>query len=60
MTFLFAGIIRISREFYDEASEALKAYLRRCMSKIVPLTEYAKRTTVISNDVAYALKQMGT
>lgn len=37
----------------------LRDFLRRVLTRVFTVTEYARRMTVIPNDVALVLKQMG-
>lgn len=54
-----AGIKRISGEFYDEASAALRAWLGKIIVDASVYAEHARRLTVVLNDVLMALKRNG-
>lgn len=51
--------MRISELTYVPAYQALCGWLRSVLGRVVPLVEHGRRFTVMPNDVAYALKQMG-
>lgn len=57
-----AGVLRISEGCYDVRHgmpRALADFLRRVLDKAVVMAEYAKRYTIIPNDISYAIKQLG-
>ena len=51
------GIKRLSGDTYVEARKVLKNYLRGVVKDSVNVTVYAKRKTVTSGDVMFALTQ---
>jgi histone H4 len=51
------GIKRLSGDTYVEARKVLKDYLRGVIKDSVNVTAYAKRKTVTSGDVMFALTQ---
>lgn len=53
------GVKRMSSLIYDESRDALKTFLIGVIKDAVIYTEHAKRTTVTSMDVVYALKRNG-
>ena len=50
---------RISELIYEEAKSILKSYLEKVLKDAIIYTEHAKRKTVTSLDVIYALKKQG-
>ncbi|KAL4443487.1 hypothetical protein ABPG75_011224 [Micractinium tetrahymenae] len=58
-----AGVKRISAECFDQTTgmpAVLVAWLRKVVPRLIIMAEHARRHTVISNDVAYVMKQLGT
>ena len=53
------GVKRISGLIYDETRSVLKLFLESVIRDSVTYTEHAKRKTVTSLDVIYALKRQG-
>merc|ERR1711900_96219 len=53
------GVKRISAMIYDETRGVLKLFLEGVIRDAVTYTEHAKRKTVTSLDVVYALKRQG-
>jgi len=53
------GVKRISALIYDEVREVLKVYIENVLRDAVTYTEHAKRKTVKTIDVLYALKRQG-
>ncbi len=53
------GVKRISSLIYEEARNVLKIFLENVVRDAVTYTEHAKRKTVTSLDVVYALKRQG-
>ena len=53
------GVKRISGLIYDETRGVLKLFLESVIRDSVTYTEHAKRTTVTSLDVIYAVKRQG-
>ena len=53
------GVKRISGLIYDETRGVLKLFLENVIRDAVTYTEHAKRKTVTSLDVIYALKRQG-
>ncbi|KAJ5557589.1 Histone H4.2 [Penicillium frequentans] len=53
------GVKRISSMVYKETRGVLKAFLENVIREAVTYTEHAKRKTVTSLDVIYALKRQG-
>ncbi|CEH11859.1 histone partial [Ceraceosorus bombacis] len=53
------GVKRISGLIYDEVRGCLKIFLEGVIRDSVTYTEHAKRKTVTSLDVVYALKRQG-
>ena len=51
------GVKRISSLIYDESRISLRDFLTRIIKDSVLITELAKRNTVTSLDVIYALKR---
>ena len=51
------GVKRISGGVYDEARVALTTFLKTIVRDSVVYTEYARRRTVTSTDIVYALKK---
>jgi len=54
-----AGIKRIAGTMPDEVRHVLKLFLNDVVKRAVTYTEHARRKTVTSMDVVYALKQQG-
>ena len=50
---------RISELIYEETKSILKSYLEKVLKDAIIYTEHAKRKTVTSLDVIYALKRQG-
>ena len=50
---------RISAMIYEETRGVLKSFLESVIRDAVTYTEHAKRKTVTSLDVVYALKRQG-
>ncbi|OBR03703.1 Histone H4 [Colletotrichum higginsianum IMI 349063] len=53
------GVKRISAMIYEETRGVLKSFLEGVIRDAVTYTEHAKRKTVTSLDVVYALKRQG-
>ncbi|KAI1829182.1 Histone H4.2 [Penicillium sp. IBT 35674x] len=53
------GVKRISSMVYEETRGVLRAFLENVIREAVTYTEHAKRKTVTSLDVIYALKRQG-
>ena len=53
------GVKRISAMIYEETRGVLKSFLENVIRDAVTYTEHAKRKTVTSLDVVYALKRQG-
>ena len=53
------GVKRISSLVYEETRAVLKSFLENVVRDAVTYTEHAKRKTVTSLDVVYALKRQG-
>lgn len=53
------GVKRISGLIYEETRNVLKVFLEGVIKDAVTYTEHARRKTVISMDVVYALKRQG-
>jgi histone H4 len=53
------GVKRISGLIYDETRNVLKTFLENVVRDAVTYTEHARRKTVTSLDVVYALKRSG-
>lgn len=53
------GVKRISGLVYEEIRGVLKVFLQVVIADAVAYTEHAKRTTVTTLDVVYALKRQG-
>ncbi|BEI83826.1 hypothetical protein CcaverHIS002_0404300 [Cutaneotrichosporon cavernicola] len=53
------GVKRISGLIYEETRGVLKIFLENVIRDSVTYTEHAKRKTVTSLDVVYALKRQG-
>ena len=53
------GVKRISGLIYEEVRSVLKSFLESVIRDSVTYTEHAKRKTVTSLDVVYALKRQG-
>ena len=53
------GVKRISELIYEETKSILKSYLEKVLKDAIIYTEHAKRKTVTSLDVIYALKRQG-
>ena len=53
------GVKRISGNIYDETRNVLKSFLESVIRDAVTYTEHARRKTVTSMDVVYALKRQG-
>ncbi|KAL8879098.1 MAG: hypothetical protein Q9192_008306 [Flavoplaca navasiana] len=53
------GVKRISAMIYEETRGVLKTFLESVIRDAVTYTEHAKRKTVTSLDVVYALKRQG-
>lgn len=54
-----AGVKRISGFIYEETRGVLRRFLQNIIRDTVEYTEHAKRKTVTSMDVVYALKRQG-
>jgi histone H4 len=54
-----SGIKRISAIIYEETRDILKTFLERVIRDAVTYTKHAKRKTVTSLDIVYALKRQG-
>ena len=53
------GVKRMSSAIYDEIRDCLKEYMYKIIQDAVVYTEHAKRKTVTSLDIVYALKRNG-
>merc|ERR1712000_704391 len=53
------GVKRISSLIYEETRGVLKVFLENVIRDAVTYTEHARRKTVTSMDVVYALKRQG-
>jgi histone H4 len=53
------GVKRISDKVYDETRQSLKRFLECVIRDAVCYTEHAKRKTVTSMDVVFALRRQG-
>lgn len=53
------GVKRISGLIYEETRGVLKVFLENVIRDAVTYTEHARRKTVTSKDVVYALKRQG-
>ena len=53
------GVKRISRLIYEETQNVLKVFLESVIRDAATYTEHAKRKTVTTMDVVYALKRQG-
>ena len=53
------GVKRINGLIYEETRGVLKLFLEKIIRDTVTYTEHAKRKTVTSMDVIYALKRHG-
>merc|ERR1712232_1191448 len=53
------GVKRISNLIYEETRGVLKVFLESVIRDAVTYTEHARRKTVTSMDVVYALKRQG-
>ena len=53
------GVKRISALIYEETRNVLKLFLENIVKDAVTYTEYARRKTVTSMDIMYALKRQG-
>jgi histone H4 len=53
------GVKRISGLIYEETRNVLKVFLESVIRDAVTYTEHARRKTVVSMDVVYALKRQG-
>jgi histone H4 len=53
------GVKRISGGIYEETRTVLKSFLENVVRDSVTYTEHARRKTVTSMDVVYALKRQG-
>ena len=53
------GVKRISGLIYEETRTVLKTFLENVIRDAVTYTEHARRKTVTSMDVVYALKRQG-
>ena len=53
------GVKRISGLIYEETRNVLKVFLESVIRDSVTYTEHARRKTVVSLDVVYALKRQG-
>lgn len=53
------GVKRISNLIYEETRGVLKGFLKKVLEKAVVYSAHAKRKTVTSMDVVYALKSEG-
>ena len=54
-----AGVKRISGLIYEETRGILTQFLRSVIQDAIVYTDHAKRKTVTSMDVVYALKRQG-
>jgi len=53
------GVKRISGLIYEETRSVLKSFLENVIRDAVTYTDHARRKTVTSLDVVYALKRQG-
>merc|ERR1712173_518094 len=53
------GVKRISGLMYEETRSVIKSFMENVIRDAVTYTEFAKRKTVTSMDVVYALKRQG-
>ncbi|KAE8220316.1 hypothetical protein CF319_g6134 [Tilletia indica] len=53
------GVKRISAGVYDEARSVLHGFLTRLVADSIAYSDHARRNTVTSLDVIYALKRQG-
>merc|ERR1711862_295087 len=53
------GVKRISDLIYEETRGVLKQFLENVLRDLITYTEHARRKTVTSMDVVYALKRQG-
>lgn len=53
------GVKRISLLMYEEVRRVLKTFLENVLRDAITYTEHARRKTVVSLDVVYALKRSG-
>ena len=53
------GVKRISELIYEETRSILRSFLEKVLKDTIVYTEHAKRKTVTSLDVIYALKRQG-
>ncbi len=53
------GLKRISQLIYEDTRVILRSFLENVLKDIIVYTEHAKRKTVTSLDVIYALKRQG-
>ena len=53
------GVKRISGLMYEETRSVMKSFLENVVRDAVTYCEFAKRKTVTSMDVVYALKRQG-
>ncbi|KAE8206607.1 hypothetical protein CF319_g9651 [Tilletia indica] len=53
------GVKRISAGIYDDTRSVLQSFLRRLIADSIAYSDHAKRNTVTSLDVIYALKRQG-
>jgi len=53
------GVKRISGLIYEETRGVLKTFLENIISDAIVYTVHAKRKTVTSQDIVYALKRRG-
>ena len=53
------GVKRISGLIYDDVRDVLKEFLTTVIKNAVNYTDHARRKTVTTNDVVYALKREG-
>jgi len=53
------GVKRINGLVYKETREKLKEYMQKVLKDAITYTQYARRKTVTTMDVIYALKKVG-
>ncbi|KAE8215989.1 hypothetical protein CF319_g8963 [Tilletia indica] len=53
------GVKRISAGVYDEARSVVHGFLTRLIADSIAYSDHAKRNTITSLDVIYALKRQG-
>jgi histone H4 len=53
------GVKRIDGYIYEETRGVLKTFLEHVIRDTLTYTEFARRKTITSNDVIYALKRQG-